>query len=344
MRRARRFDIWDDVMRTATRLSITHPSVLARLLSSARPSFEPMWVEYSPAAYLDEAGVVLEGSPPPTKSGFVIERLAGPRHLYRATSVGFEGAELVLLPFSYLFSPDAPLDEADREGEREISMMLGMPAELLGSTLIGQGFASTTEGLFDKCGISQAEMPHFLELDEPFEQAAKACREILPHAAFDWTPVVGRLYRNAMAGPPLERAKTAYKAMRELIGEFVGTWATLVSILALMNDREVTNGGPPRRAGGRRLVGTRLVPYVDTQPVTLRLAPRDVMVRKIRETTARLPPRRHDVAGHWSLSSKRGDAACEHEWIPLSDNHQSCGLCRGFRWWTAAHERGPPCQ
>ena len=86
----------------------------------------------------------------------------------------------------------------------------------------------------------------------------------------------------------------------------------------------------------------KAVPFLEHRLLKLRLARQATVERTVRAVVERLPPRRHDVAGHWKTSRRRGDPECDHAWVPLTENRQSCALCEGLRWWVAGFERGDP--
>jgi hypothetical protein len=114
----------------------------------------------------------------------------------------------------------------------------------------------------------------------------------------------------------------------------------ILALLALMNNPVLVEADTTARAGKSRSVGARMLPYLEHRIVRLRLTRKATVEEEVRRIVGRMSPRRHEVDGHWRVSHRRGRAECDHAWMTLTANRQTCGLCEGLRWWVSGHERG----
>lgn len=121
---------------------------------------------------------------------------------------------------------------------------------------------------------------------------------------------------------------------------YSSTFGFLVAVLAMMANPEIVDGSATQRAGNRRSVGARSLPYLESRVLKLRLRRRAAVTAVVRSVVHRQPPRLHDVDGYWRTSHRRGDPACDHAWLAVGPNRQTCSLCDGLRWWVTAYERG----
>ncbi len=114
----------------------------------------------------------------------------------------------------------------------------------------------------------------------------------------------------------------------------------MVSVLALLNARDLVQTEVRRDGTKARLVGGKITPFLEHTLVSLKLPRRLAIERALRELRDSLPRRRHEVVGHWKHSRKRGDTSCDHVFLDETPQRQRCAVCGFKRWWQNEHLRG----
>lgn len=175
------------------------------------------------------------------------------------------------------------------------------------------------------------------ELDGRFAAARRVCAHASHRFAYHGVEIWRRI--QGLRSPEV---RDILGNIAEFTNMYSSTFGFLIAVLAMMANPEIVDGSDTQRASGRRSVGARSLPYLENRVLKLRLRRKAAIAAAVRSVVNRQPSRLHDVDGHWRTSHRRGDPACDHAWLAVNPNRQTCSLCDGLRWWVAAYERGDP--
>jgi hypothetical protein len=320
---ANRFFLSDDITEAAARLALEFPEVLLEMMSRARSPYKTVIFEYNVHARLRAVGQVPE-TDAPERSAIMVETLHPEEPLFRATAIGV---------------PTSNRRGTAYVGAISILYHLSDPSKL-------PSFAEVLE-ICDVAKMSRLQARARL-LGTSYNQLTardenhQVFDELTAYATFAWSPYTGHAaYREfRTAREPENRDLISYVVRREL-DEHSGDWRFILSLLSILNSRNLVSADPWRKASGSRIVAGRNVPYLEHHRMTLKL-PRKITVRDVMESEGSIiQRRRHGVMGHWCESRKFGDPNCVHVMESnATDTYRKCTKC-GFReWWRKAHERG----
>jgi hypothetical protein len=357
------------VAAAASRLATRNPEVLAQLLPSARAPYPVVWLEWNQRAQVEGTGFQDEGDGGPgVRIGAFVEQMAGAPSRYLldlivrdAFADGGQWRHTFVAPyFGSIYDTEHPLPDEARADEEELAVGLGSTRAALATNLLGSAYVGSLIGIepldpefYDGGGwrehrlkinrsgrlmLSEDAKQRLDISDEELDARFRVCERLALNASLVINES-GRPGWNA-ARRNFPYAHASRSAFHELLSTYSGFWGFVVSLLAMMANPELVDGSQSRKAGERRSVGAKTLPFLEHRVLKLRLTRQAAVERTVRAMAGRLAPRRHDVNGHWSMSRRRGNPTCDHTWVALTEKRQSCVLCEGLRWWVIGHERG----
>lgn len=335
---ARRYALDENASRTAARLGTDHPNVLLGLLGVGVPPFERIWIEWHNRAHLDETGSPIDSTAPELVGAF-IERLEGGR--FRLAICGMTDDGMVAeAPLAYVWSPHETLDrridpDADLLDRIADAAVQGAfrpdPNDTLWRFAMGSAYSELTADWIRRQAGLDDQQHSDLEL-----YTMQRVAEIGGHV---------RTVLNPSLRPWLRRqpARDLDPYLRRDLFESAGAWRYMVAVLGLINQGDYVSREPSIRPERRRMLGHRLVPYLDHWTITMKV-PRQIAEREIRHWAAAqsvpaLTPRQ-EVAGHWRHRRGSGDPDCSHVYAATSATQHHCVLCGRFGWHVREYMRG----
>lgn len=271
----------------------------------------------------------------------------------------------VPLPFGFVCDTEHPLPPEDFADEVALAGRVCKSHTVLSNKLLGPAMIGSLAGMiagdaefldatpdaggyrehrfrYDAEGrlmLSEAAMGRLDITREELDARFAAARRVCARASHRFAYHGGELWRGiqGLRGP---EANAILGSVAEFSNMYSGTFGFLVALLSMMVNPEIVDGSDTQRAGDRRSVGARSLPYLESRVLKLRLRRKAAIAAAVRSVVNRQPPRLHDVDGHWRTSHRRGDPACDHAWLAVSPNRQTCSLCEGMRSWVTAYERG----
>jgi len=343
LRRSQRYYIDDSVTEAAMTLAQEHPDILCGMLKRARSPYPVTWLEWDNHVRLRCIGREPDFDAP-IRVGAIIERLDDSRPRYRMSSYavneGEDGIKSTPPMLSVVYDLDAPIsDNAPESAEAALlSRLTKLPQEYMRLAMLG----SSWNGPKGEVGTFIPNM--FVGDQEGMQFFQKLLYEMSKHAVWGFNPIV-----LPAVLPTLHAAtKNSFKwkewcaGLQAYIFEDAGLWRFVISLLALLNAHNFIEQEHPGRTEGRFTYKSKSIPYLQHRVVKLKL-PRKIVerqaLREYSELAGQARPR-HEVAGHFAESRKRGDPNCEHAWVRETDTRDRCVLCKKAFWWVRDHCRG----
>jgi len=345
---SRRFYANEDVSRSAARLGLDNPDILMGMLRNARLPFEKVWIEWHNRAHIEETGDDVADDAP-EKIGAFIQRIDEDKPIYRMNICGMDGKGYGVAesPLSYIWNAYEPIEDILAIPDTKFICDLMkpvwdeitpssevMPERMIRISCLGSAYSRALRGLTSNTVDLSGEEnePDYGVADHYIEQT----NQFSNHFTIVLNPALRKWLRNATNHLELRK----YIA-RDLI-ESAGTVRYVVSLLAMINQGDYISREPSVRPSHKRMMGNRLVPYLDHWTVTMKV-PRKIAEQKIRHAYAErasteMP--RQEIIGHWKQRHNTGDPNCEHVFVPKTHNHEHCALCGRFRWHVKEYMRG----
>jgi hypothetical protein len=329
MRQAQKYVIEDDATAAALSLAMEHPDVLVGMLSKARTKFRVVFIEWNNQVRMESTGQAFDPTAP-TRVGAMIERLHETKPHYRMTfydslcGTKTERGWLMpaLMSIEYNLHEPIPPSEATNliEDKAEIAHNV-MQVSALGSSY---------------------QRAHIVDDEEGNTFMGKMLFELTSHLTHIFNPIMPMTKSILMDDGGPQNKLMIRNGLRVEVIENAGSWRLAVAFLALMNDNTYLTAKDAVLPAKRRTVGSKVVPYLRHQTLSLAL-PRKIVERKARkdfvQEAARLRPRRLQ-GGYFAQHRKRGDPKCEHVYVRETDTRERCMLCQHAIWWVSDHMRG----
>ncbi len=239
----------------------------------------------------------------------------------------------VPLPFGFVCDTESPLppeafaDEIALAGRICTSTNV-LSNKLLGPAMIGS-LAAMTAGdpeffdarpdaggyqehrfLYDREGqlmLSEAAMER-LDIHARSSTLALPQRAASARMQVTASPITGARLGARSRGSVAPKASDILANIAVFTNMYSSTFGFLVAVLAMMANPKIVDGSDTQRAGNRRSVGARSLPYLGSRVLKLRLKRKAAVTAAVRSAVHRQAPRLHDVDGHWRTSHRRGSA------------------------------------
>lgn len=338
---AKRYHLSSDFSKSATLLAYNVQDPVADLIEKARVPFESMWVEWSLQARLEAIGLEIDPNAP-RFGGVMIKRIKNSPSHFMITTVATvtdpkRGVFVDWCPVSIEVVLTKPIDY-----QHKLSQVKYFKYPLL----------EFNKGIDLPSGFDENEFAYFFlrasliggkteleELDYDLKLA-----KIADYATHCITPFYGENYYNAIKNESIDSdiRRMMVKTIGEIVSLQAGLYRFVLSVLALLNDKDYIQVSPIKPGASRPgLSGKpKLQPNYNFVTMT---APHNVFIRdKQGNSEAKREMIRHEVTGTWVNLHRTGEESCEHAFANMDEtgNRKICMLCGRKKTWRREHERG----
>jgi hypothetical protein len=346
---AKRYHLGSDITRSAALLAFNIEDPIKDIIGKARLPFESIWIEFPTKDKLAAFG--LEVSPNAREfHGALIKRINNSPSNFTITPVGksnmakYAGRDFVdWSPISIEVNSGTSIDINYRNSQEKyfrnpiltLVREKALPQELDENQFVKGFLKATLIG-----GKTELE-----ELDKN-----KKLTEITDYAVHCLTPYFGKIYYDAIEtlhkkdkDDSADKLQFSLrKGLGYILNEQAGIFRFIISVLALLNDKEYIKleSIKPGKSRPNSLIKPKQQAIYEYVTMTV---PHNVFIMNHQNLSeAKREVMRHEVTGTWVNYHRTGKNDCEHSFANLDENGNKkiCMLCGRKKTWRREHERG----